>query len=78
MRVKGTVKWFNARRGFGFVCDEDGLEHFVHYSQIRMDGFKKRGEGQEVTFEIGEDEKGRSVALEVKLEEEEQALMEEV
>ena len=43
-----------------------------------MDGFKKLGEGQEVTFEIGEDEKGRSVALEVKLEEEEQALMEEV
>ena len=78
MRVKGTEKWFNARRGFGFVCDEDGLEHFVHYSQIRIDGFKKLGEGQKVTFEIGEDEKGRSVALEVKPEEEEQALMEEV
>ena len=69
MRVKGTVKWFNVRRGFGFVCDEDGLEHFVHYSQIQMDGYKKLGEGQAVTFEIGEDEKGRSVALAVREEE---------
>ena len=63
MRVKGTVKWFNARRGFGFVCDEDGVEYFVHYSEIQMAGFKKLTEGQVVSFDAGEDDRGRSVAL---------------
>ena len=65
MRVNGTVKWFNVRKGYGFLCDEDGAEHFVHYSEIRTMGFRKLEEGQAVTFEIGEDLNGRSVPLKV-------------
>ena len=68
MRIRGTVKWFNVRRGYGFLCDEEGMEYFVHYSQIRMDGFKKLEEGQAVTFEAGEDRIGRTIALEVETE----------
>lgn len=64
-RLKGRVKWFNTVRGYGFVTGEDGAEHFVHFSQIRMDGFKKLREGQQVEFAIGEDVKGRSVANDV-------------
>lgn len=66
-RLKGTVKWFNAGRGFGFVTDEDGTDHFVHFSQIRMDGFKKLRADQKVEFELDEDEQGRSVANDVKI-----------
>lgn len=72
MRVSGSVKWFNARRGFGFICDEDGQEYFVHYSEIQMDGFKRLSAGQMVTFIVSEDEQGRSVAIEVKPAEEEE------
>jgi cold shock protein len=55
---KGTVKWFNAEKGFGFISREDGSDVFVHFSAITMDGFKTLEEGQEVQFEVVEGEKG--------------------
>lgn len=61
-KVKGTVKWFSARRGYGFITDEDGVDYFVHYSEIQAEGFKKLRTGQQVTFEIAEDQKGRNMA----------------
>lgn len=64
-KKKGTVKWFDTRRGFGFVADGDGVDYFVHFSQIRMDGFKKLQSGQEVEFEVSKDDQGRTVAAEV-------------
>ena len=55
---KGTVKWFNATKGFGFITTEDGDDVFVHFSAIEGDGFKSLDEGQEVEFEVTEGEKG--------------------
>ena len=55
---KGTVKWFNNQKGFGFISDEDGNDVFVHYSGLNMDGFKSLEEGQEVEYEVVEGEKG--------------------
>ncbi|HCL04273.1 MAG TPA: cold-shock protein [Lachnoclostridium phytofermentans] len=49
---KGTVKWFNNQKGFGFISDEQGNDVFVHYSGLNMDGFKSLEEGQEVAFEV--------------------------
>ena len=56
--MKGTVKWFNAKKGFGFISDEEGNDVFVHYSGIVMDGFKSLEEGQKVQFEVVDGEKG--------------------
>ena len=56
--MKGKVKWFNAEKGFGFISGEDGKDIFVHYSQILADGYKSLDEGQEVTFEIVDSDKG--------------------
>ena len=50
--MKGTVKWFNAKKGFGFISDEEGNDVFVHYSGLQMDGFKVLDEGDEVEFEV--------------------------
>ena len=55
---KGTVKWFNNQKGYGFISDEQGNEVFVHYSGINMDGFKSLEEGQAVEFDVVEGEKG--------------------
>ena len=56
---KGTVKWFNADKGFGFIAPEDGgKDLFVHHSEIKMDGYATLNDGQEVEFEIGEGQKG--------------------
>ena len=55
---KGTVKWFNNQKGYGFICDEDGNDVFVHYSGLSMDGFKSLEEGQEVEFDVTEGAKG--------------------
>lgn len=55
---RGTVKWFNGSKGFGFITDEDGEDVFVHYSGIIMDGFKVLEEGQAVTFDTVDCEKG--------------------
>lgn len=59
---RGTVKWFSARKGYGFIEDEDGIDHFAHFSEIQSDGFRKLRAEQRVTFEAGEDENGRSLA----------------
>ncbi|NLJ91344.1 MAG: cold-shock protein [Clostridiales bacterium] len=55
---KGTVKWFNNQKGYGFISDEQGNDVFVHYSGLNMDGFKSLEEGQEVEFEVVQGEKG--------------------
>jgi len=55
---EGTVKWFNARKGYGFISMEDGDDIFCHYSDIEMDGFKTLIENQKVSFEVKEGPKG--------------------
>lgn len=57
-RVAGTVKWFNDDKGFGFIAREEGKDVFVHHSAIVMEGFKTLREGQTVTMEITQGEKG--------------------
>jgi CspA family cold shock protein len=57
-RVSGTVKWFNDDKGFGFISPESGPDVFVHRSAIQGDGFKSLREGQKVTLEIGQGQKG--------------------
>lgn len=52
---QGIVKWFNEKRGYGFIEKEDGGDVFVHYSEINMDGFKTLSEGNQVEFEVKED-----------------------
>jgi CspA family cold shock protein len=56
--VEGKVKWFNPRKGYGFIGTDDGRDVFVHYSSITGDGFKTLDEGDTVQFEIVEGEKG--------------------
>ncbi|ASN05553.1 cold-shock protein [Virgibacillus necropolis] len=58
----GTVKWFNAEKGYGFIQVENGDDVFVHYSAIQEEGFKTLEEGQEVSFEIIEGERGPQAA----------------
>lgn len=64
---KGTVKWFNATKGFGFISTEDGEDVFVHFSAIEGDGFKTLDEGQEVEFEVTQGEKGPQATSVIKL-----------
>jgi CspA family cold shock protein len=61
-RVLGTVKWFNAGKGYGFIEVEDGDDVFVHYSAIQQDGFKSLEEGQRVEFTIEQGPKGLQAA----------------
>ena len=56
--AKGTVKWFNATKGFGFITTEDGKDVFAHFSQIQDAGFKTLDEGQEVAFGIEDGQRG--------------------
>ncbi|MCI5883301.1 MAG: cold shock domain-containing protein [Clostridiales bacterium] len=65
--MKGTVKWFNAKKGFGFISDEEGKDVFVHFSALQMDGFKVLDEGDEVEFEVVNGEKGPQAANVTKL-----------
>ena len=55
---KGTVKWFNNQKGYGFISDEQGSDVFVHYSGIVTDGFKSLDEGQQVEYDVIQGEKG--------------------
>jgi CspA family cold shock protein len=55
---EGTVKWFNPRKGYGFIASEDGKDIFVHYADISGEGYKTLVEGDEVSFDIVEGEKG--------------------
>ena len=56
--MKGKVKWFKAEKGYGFIVSEEGKEVFVHYSAIVADGYRSLNEGDEVTFDVVESEKG--------------------
>ncbi len=58
----GTVKWFNAEKGFGFISAEGGEDVFVHFTAILGDGYKSLEQGQNVTFEIVQGEKGPQAA----------------
>jgi len=57
-RVQGTVKWFNDDKGFGFIEQEGGQDVFVHHSSVQMEGFKSLKEGQKVTMEVTQGQKG--------------------
>ena len=59
---KGTVKWFNAEKGYGFITSDEGKDIFVHYSAIQADGFRSLEEGQKVSFEIVESDRGQQAA----------------
>jgi len=56
--AEGIVKWFNEKKGYGFIAQDDGKDVFVHYTSIEMAGFKKLGEGDKVSFELEENERG--------------------
>ena len=65
---KGTVKWFNNQKGYGFIQDERGKDIFVHYTGLNMPGFKSLEEGNEVEFDIVQGEKGPQASNVVKLQ----------
>lgn len=65
--MKGTVKWFNAKKGFGFISDENGNDVFVHFSALQMDVFKVLDEGEEVEFDVVNGEKGPQASNVVKI-----------
>ncbi len=60
--MKGTVKWFNDSKGYGFIEQPEGEDVFVHFSAIQAEGFRTLSEGDEVEFEVRESEKGRQAA----------------
>jgi CspA family cold shock protein len=64
---KGTVKWFNAEKGYGLITGEDGKDVFVHFSAIQGEGFKSLEEGQAVEFEVQQGARGPQAANVVKL-----------
>lgn len=56
--MRGTTKWFNTQKGYGFIVGDDGAEYFVHYSQIKMDGFRTLDAGDVVEFDVRSEKKG--------------------
>ncbi|HEY3701688.1 MAG TPA: cold-shock protein [Acidimicrobiales bacterium] len=58
----GTVKWFNAEKGYGFISQAEGADVFVHFSAIQMNGYRALEEGQQVEFEVNEGPKGLQAA----------------
>lgn len=65
-RIHGTCKWFNEAKGFGFISRDNGKDVFVHFSAIQGDGFKSLAEGDKVTFDVVEGQKGPQAANVVK------------
>jgi CspA family cold shock protein len=65
--MKGTVKWFNGTKGYGFITSEEGNDVFVHFSAIQMDGFKTLEEGDTVDFEVVDGDKGPQAANVIKV-----------
>lgn len=61
-RTQGTVKWFNAEKGYGFISQEGGDDVFVHYSEIQSTGYRSLNEGDAVEFEITEGRKGKQAS----------------
>ena len=61
-RITGTVKWFNAAKGYGFISRDGGDDVFVHYSAIKSEGFRKLEEGQRVEFSVEDSPKGPQAA----------------
>ncbi|MCI6239160.1 MAG: cold-shock protein [Lachnospiraceae bacterium] len=64
--MNGTVKWFNAEKGYGFITGEDGKDVFVHFSAIQGEGFKTLDEGQKVTYDLVQGNRGMQAANVVK------------
>ena len=64
---QGTVKWFNAKKGYGFISDANGSDVFVHFSALNMEGFKELKDGEAVECEVVEGEKGPQAANVVRL-----------
>ncbi|SDB13254.1 cold-shock protein [Eubacterium oxidoreducens] len=56
--LRGTVKWFNAKKGYGFITDEAGEDVFVHFSALNMDGYKELKDGEAVEYDVIDGEKG--------------------
>lgn len=63
--AEGTVKWFNPEKGYGFISQNDGEDLFVHFSEIKMDGFKTLDEGQAVSFDVTTGQNGKLQASNV-------------
>lgn len=61
-RVKGTVKWFNSEKGYGFITQESGADLFVHYSEIQSSGYRSLNEGDKVEFEVTQGKKGKQAS----------------
>lgn len=66
--VKGTVKWFNDKKGYGFITVEGQDDVFVHFQEIQSEGFKSLKQGEEVEFEIVDGEKGKQAKTVIKVE----------
>ena len=64
--MKGTVKWFNDSKGYGFIRRPEGEDVFVHFSAIQVEGFRTLIEGEEVEFEVQESERGHQAANVIK------------
>ncbi len=67
MKQNGTVKWFNATKGYGFITGEDGKDVFVHHTAIQETGYRTLEEGQRVSYEVTQGEKGPQASDVVKL-----------
>lgn len=65
--MKGTVKWFNNQKGYGFISDEEGNDIFVHYSGVKMEGYKSLEEGITVEFDVVQGTKGPQATNVVKI-----------
>lgn len=63
--LTGAVKWYQPQRGYGWIAGNDGVDYYVNYRQIQMDGFRKLKRKQRVSFCVGKPEKGHNVAVDV-------------